>query len=202
MGLLMKLLSRFPDRSSSCILGLAALMFGCSGCTDVADREPARCELVLEMPSTLKQAEILSQVRVQIRNLGKSDVTLVMPGDGSECAWRTPIVGWSILPLDSSESHPASAKRTPTGRCGNISGLRPEEVFTLKPGESKSLGEWHAFPPQLPGKYRVMFYYENRPGIDWKGLPLADHDEDAMAAVADSHAVSVASDEVIVEITE
>jgi hypothetical protein len=47
-----------------------------------------------------------------------------------------------------------------------------------------------------------MFYYENRPEIDWKGLPLGDHDEDAMAAVVDSHAVSLASDEVIVEITE
>ena len=33
---------------------------------------------------------------VTLVNRGKADVTLIQPGDGSECGWRSPIVEWVI----------------------------------------------------------------------------------------------------------
>lgn len=179
------------------------ILLVCSGCSDSVNHGPPKCELVVELPARVKQHEIPGDIRISIRNVGHSDVSLVMPGDGSECAWRTPIIGWSALPLDSHEAHPEKPVRRPTGRCGNIGPLTAEQVFTLKPGESQSLGTWLDFPTQLEaGKYRVLFYYENRPDIEWRGIPLGDHDADAMDVVTESDAVSLLSEEVIVEVTK
>lgn len=181
----------------------ALLSLVCGGCGDSANIGPPMCELVLELPARVKQYEIPKDIRISIRNIGHSNVSLVMPGDGSECAWRTPIIGWSVLPLDSHEAHPGKLVMRPTGRCGNIGPLTAEQVFTLKPGESQSLGTWLDFPTQLEaGKYRVLFYYENRPDIKWRGIPLGDHDTDAMDAVTESDAVSLLSEELILEVTK
>jgi len=187
-------------RSSLC---LVLTFLACSGCGDSGHNSPPLCELILELPTQVRQHQIPQDIRISIKNLGNSEVSLVMPGDGSECAWRTPIIGWSVLPLESHEAHPEKLVMRPTVRCGNTGPLTAEQVFTLKPGESKSLGTWLDFPIQLEaGKYRVIFYYENRPGIEWRGIPLGDHDADAMDAVTESDAICLLSEEVIMEVTK
>ena len=43
-----------------------------------------------------------------IINQGKKPVTLVLPGDGSESGWRTPVVGWSVVSAaEPRQTHPA-----------------------------------------------------------------------------------------------
>jgi hypothetical protein len=154
------------------------------------------CEIHLELPATMT-AETRDRSRVQIRNVGTIPVTLVMPGDGSSCRWRTPIVGWSVLPVDSTDQHPEEPPRRRVVRCGNINRLNPGDVFVLNPGEEKELNEWLDFPSRLsPGKYRVVFYYINVPDLKWSGIPLGNHDEEAMNRLKKSTPVALVSNEV------
>jgi hypothetical protein len=123
-------------------------------------------------------------------NRGKQTVTLVEPGDGSECGWRTPLIEW--LP------------RRPgrVARCGNINALRANEVFTLKPGQSRALSEWIGQPPLPgPGRHKVRLRYVNEPTRPWLGAPLGKHDPEAMKAVQRSTPLAIASNsvEVVVE---
>ncbi|MFO0976148.1 MAG: hypothetical protein U0996_07090 [Planctomycetaceae bacterium] len=180
---------------------IAAML--CCGCGESVSHSPPKCELVLELPAQIKQNEIPADLRISIRNLGTSDISLVMPGDGSECAWRTPIIGWSVLPVDSPKAHPDALVMQPIVRCGNINPLTTGQIFTLKPGEQQPLGTWLSFPIDLPpGKYRVLFYYENRPALVPKGIPLGDHEQDALDAIAESDPVILQSQEVIIEVTK
>src|SRR5262245_43765851 len=75
---------------------------------------------------------------VTVVNHGGQEVILVEPGDGSDWGWRTPVIEWSS----------STWFRGP--RCGNVNALKPEDVFTLKPGESRRLGGWVGVP-QLRG---------------------------------------------------
>lgn len=185
------------------LLCYAIVAMLCCGCGESVSHSPPKCELVLELPAQIKQNEIPADLRISIRNLGTSDISLVMPGDGSECAWRTPIIGWSVLPVDSPKAHPDTLVMRPTGRCGNINPLTAGQIFTLKPGEHQPLGTWLSFPVDLqPGKYRVLFYYENRPALVPKGIPLGDHEQDALDAIAESDPVILQSQEVIIEVTK
>jgi hypothetical protein len=71
------------------------------------------------------------ELTVTIVNRGDQEVMLVEPGDGSDCGWQTPLIEWS-------------RRRWFRGpRCGNTNGLKPEEVFVLKPGESRQLDLLH-----------------------------------------------------------
>src|SRR5262245_58854430 len=84
---------------------------------------------------------------VIISNRGTNSVTLVQPGDGSDCAWRTPIVGWSILPVTATDQkQPATPALFKAPRCGNINSIDHSEVFTLKPGESHRFDSWIGHP--------------------------------------------------------
>ena len=160
------------------------------------------CELRIEIPSTIKQRSY-QEAKVVIKNVSDAPLTLVMPGDGSDCHWRTPIVGWSFLPHDSKNRHPEEAPRRRVARCGNINRLKPDEVFVLKPGAAREIDEWVHLPHTIaPGKYRVVFYYSNVPDMKWSGIPLGKHDEQAMRRVEGSAPVSLTSNEVQVEIVE
>lgn len=113
-------------------------------------------------------------------------VTLVLPGNGSESAWRTPVFGWSAIKVDKgTANHPKMAPLYRGGRCGNINPpLQKEEVFVLAPGESKKLYEWTGFP-QLPepGTYGVVFFYADEPNLKWRGIPLGQHNPEGMKRV-------------------
>ena len=162
----------------------------------------AECELRIELPAQIKQNKA-SQLKVRINNVGKTPVTLVMPGDGSDVRWRTPCVGWSFLPVDSPDQHPQSPKRRIGRRCGNINPLNPTEIFVLESGNGQNLKQWIRFPHIIPpGKYRAVFYYSNVPQLKWHGVPLGKHDSSAMQQVKRSTPISLVSNEVIVEIIE
>lgn len=127
-------------------------------------------------------------------NLSSTPLVLVEPGDGSEIGWRTPILTWIIEPLD--DVARASAARTESrGRgCGNINPLRASEVFTLAPGARHAFGPWVSSPhPRGPGRWRVALRYQNQPSLEWGGLPLGEHDAEAMRRVRASSAVDVTS---------
>jgi hypothetical protein len=160
------------------------------------------CELLLKLPSKISKKKTHGCAKVEIRNVGKDPVTLVMPGDGSHYRRRTPVVGWSCLPMDSKDQHSQELPPSRGGSCGNINPLKPEEVFVLEPGDFREL-EWIGFPYWLSlGKYRMAFYYSNVPNLKWGGLPLGAHDEDAMRRIKGSTPISLVSNEVYVEITE
>jgi hypothetical protein len=114
-----------------------------------------------------------------------------MPGDGSESGWRTPILTWRTF-------------RGPLVRCGNRNGLKPEEVFTLEPGEWRTLAAHcglRAPEPLFAGRYRYTVRYENIPDLKWDGMPLRKDDPEAQDRVRRSDRVRVVSNtvEVIVK---
>jgi hypothetical protein len=137
------------------------------------------------------------QITASITNTGKPPVTLVLPGDGSESGWRTPLVGFSSRKMDKDKpKHPAAVPLYRGGRCGNINALKSNEVFTLAPGKSKDLSDWIGFPQFTePGTYSVVFYYANDPALKWRGVPLGKHDPDAMKRVEKSHECLLISNE-------
>src|SRR5262249_49512808 len=114
-------------------------------------------------------------------NQGPHTLTLVEPGDGSNEGWRTPVLTWSPRPPD-------------YARCGNISPLKPGEVFTLEPGQRKVLGGWARPPlPLPPGRHKLSVCYENVPHLRWSGLGLGEHDPETMDRVRRSDRVRVVS---------
>lgn len=126
--------------------------------------------------------------KVFMENNGKEIVHLVQPGDGSLDAWRTPKVAWSMEVIEWAHSnpnfqnpkHPESFSKIPFGgrmRCGNVNGLKRDDIFTLFPKDKIQL-TWTG-GPQIPygvGKYSIKFYYENAPDIKWKGIGYNDPD--------------------------
>ena len=157
----------------------------------------------LDLPAVINRTEP-EQITFRLCNNGKGPVTLVMPGDGSDSSWRTPVVGWSFLPVGSGKPHPTHPKNGVLGRCGNINTLEPHEIFVLRPGDGKDLKHWIGCS-QLPpaGTYRVVFFYSNLPRMKWSGLPsIEGHDPAAMARVQESTPVSLVSNEVVVEISD
>ena len=160
-------------------------------------------DLLLDLPAEINRTKP-EQITFRLFNKGKGPVTLVMPGDGSDAGWRTPVVGWSFLPVGSKKSHPTHSKNGVLGRCGNINTLEPHEIFVLRPGDGKDLKQWVGFS-QLPpaGTYRVVFYYSNLPRMKWSGLPsIEGHDPAAMVRLQESTPVSLVSNEVVVEISD
>lgn len=161
-----------------------------------------KCELQLTLPARIKIGK--RGTKVILKNGGTIPVTLVMPGDGSLSGRRTPITGWSLLPVDSDDDHPRTPPRFGGPICGNINPLKAEEVFSLNPGESKNLGVWAGLPTRnlKPGKYRVAFYYKNDPKLKWRGIPLGAHDPKAMQRIRESTPVDLKSNEQIIELIE
>jgi hypothetical protein len=122
---------------------------------------------------------------VTLVNRGSREVVLVEPGDGSDCGWRTPLIEWS------------QQEGGPHVRCGNINSLRADEVFALKPGDSRQLQRWVGGPfIPGPGRYRVAVRYTNEPSRECTGMPLSPHDPDALEAVRQSTPVSAVSNSV------
>jgi hypothetical protein len=140
------------------------------------------------------------RIKVTLVNQGTDPVMLVLPGDGSNCGWRTPIVGWSVL-ADPKAKHPERAPLDTNRFCGNINRLKPDEVFTLQPKQSKHIDGWLGLPPLArPGTYRLVFYYTNEPGRAWRGIPLGRHDEKTMKKVKTSLPCAMRSNELIVKV--
>jgi len=145
------------------------------------------------------------EIKATITNMGTKPVTLVQPGDGSMCEWRTPVIAWSVLRAEEKRDRPKLPQQLPAAvaRCGNINALRDKEVFTLKPNGTKELGSWVTAPsfPSI-GKYRIVFHYSNKPGLQWKGIPLGKHDEAAMRKVKTSTECNLVSNELLFTVVQ
>jgi hypothetical protein len=167
----------------------------------VADVEKLPCSVDLDVENTVSEVDISGKemippdlFKVRIRNRGSGPVVLVMPGDGSEDGRRTPIVKWQVELVGSLYKPPK------VGRCGNINALVPDEVFELKPGESRLLPHW--IPPvwvTQSGTYRLRLVYQNDPSLKWSGIPLGEHDRKAMLRVRGSTDCVAVSNEVVIE---
>ena len=72
--------------------------------------------------------------------------------------------------------------------------LRPDEVFTLQPGEGRSL-DISLAPFWIPGTYAVQFMYRNDPTLEWDSDPDPGqrHDPETMERVRRSTACDLAS---------
>lgn len=166
------------------------------------DKISRGCELQLELPAELKGNERLTR-KITIHNRGTVDVVLVEPGDGSEVGWRTPLIGWSCLPADSTEEHPPVPPPLELFRCGNTNPLQRDEVFRLRPGESRELEGWAYFPYRLaPGEYRIVLYYTNVPGLECGGVPLGADDEYAVQWIKASTPIALISNEARLKVVE
>jgi hypothetical protein len=164
---------------------------------DRQEASPATLDLRIVAKEASMTLEQQPQVTATITNKGSAPVTLVLPGDGSESGWRTPLVGFSSIKVGKDKpKDPADVPLYRGGRCGNVNALKGDEVFTLAPGTSKDLPDWIG-SPQLtePGTYSVVFYYANDPGLKWQGVPLGRHDPDAMKQVKKSHKCLLISNE-------
>ena len=74
-------------------------------------------------------------------------------------------------------------------------------MFTLQASESKQLGEWVGQPSlAVPGKYRVVFYYQNIPDLKITGIPLGEHEAGVLEKIAHSTACRLVSNEIVVEV--
>jgi len=159
---------------------LTALVLALSVCA----ADAPKVEAVLASVASKNAA--YPQFQLTLTNRGETSVTLVQPGDGSECGWRTPHLKWEWA---------AEVKR-PTAtlaRCGNMNSLKAGEVFTLNPGESKVLKDWvHAMPPG-PGVYKVKVTFINDPQARFGGVELGSHNVAEMAKVRASTPLSVES---------
>ncbi len=93
-------------------------------------------------------------------NDGPKPVKLVVPGDGSEAGWRTPVLSW----VAKKNGKPVAERDG--GRCGMMNPIKEDEVFTLAPGERKTIAEWVGRPNVDPGTYEVELRYTNDPTLD------------------------------------
>jgi hypothetical protein len=136
------------------------------------------------------------EIKADITNLSDEVVTLVVPGDGSEVGWRTPIITWTVV--DATTDRLEWPLRI---RCGNQNALGSDEVIRLAPGETRELDHlW--LPTAKPGKYKVALTYENRPGAKWRGWVMGLHNPIAMLRLRNSTRVVTTSNVLTLEVAD
>jgi len=143
-------------------------------------------------------------VTMTLINTGDTTVRLAKPGDGSSLGSRTPVVGWSVIDARlKKKQHPLYPQLPKDARCGNINALTKDDLLELRPGQEIELRDW-VYVPVLkhPGAYRVSFHYRNVPDFQWSGIPLGQHDPEAMEWIKNSTEVSLWSNEIIVTVRE
>jgi hypothetical protein len=122
-------------------------------------------------------------------NAGSRPATVILPGDGSEVGWRTPIVRWDP---------PATGHR----RCGNVNAATMDEIVLLQPGARVALG-WLGSPTfDGPGTYAVTLELMHDPDLEWRGVPLGEHPPDVMARIRSVPAYRVRSNVVEIRVRE
>ena len=132
-------------------------------------------EVRLDVPARpLGREEFQEQVKIVVTNVDDEPIRLVAPGDGSSVGWRTPTLGWSVLPADSTAPRADTEADAGLIRCGNINAIREDELLELDAGESVEFDSWLS-PPNLDvGTFRVAVHYLNDPTLEIQGVPLGD----------------------------
>lgn len=106
-------------------------------------------------------------------NRTASALAVLPPGDGSENSMRTPSLTWIVngVPV------------YPQRECGNISGLRSDELRTLTAGGTATF-QFPLPPFKLSaGAHMVQVLYELAPGMMWSGIHPA-HNQAALARLS------------------
>ncbi len=117
--------------------------------------------------------------KLLLKNEGTSAVRLVMPGDGSESGWRTPILTWSAT----QGTKPIAVR---FGRHdAMMNRIEASEIFSLAPGASRELGEWVLAPSLPAGAYELRLTYRNDPGLT-SGKTAANASDEVKHLIADT----------------
>ncbi|MBX3260477.1 MAG: hypothetical protein KF782_12355 [Labilithrix sp.] len=119
---------------------------------------PVPCGLRATLKDTGAQANG-HRFSLTLTNTGPKALRLVVPGDGSEVGWRTPVVTWTA------KVNGAPAAPTPGARCGMMNRIEPNEIITLAPGASRTIKDWIPPPEFAPGAYDLALTYRNDPGL-------------------------------------
>jgi len=140
------------------------------------------------------------EITITLINHGTRKATLVLPGDGSERGWRTPIIGWAVKSSDDLTPYPKEVPLNTRPRCGDMNALERSEIISLDPGTSVTLSS--AERPRLitPGRFHIRFYYLNVPNCGWNGGDLGHASDDAMQAMRASTPCFIISDELSVTV--
>ena len=86
--------------------------------------------------------------------------------------------------------------------CGKINALKPDEIVTIKAGETMKLEDWTGFlNTTSPGEYRVRFYYWNIPDWKWIGFQMGRRDDDAIRRLKKTSPIALVSNEVRLVVT-
>jgi hypothetical protein len=141
-----------PVLALSIILAAAADQGTSRPSSSPATHDPnLRIELKTDMP-VIKDGE-RPRFSAELINDGAQVVSIVLPGDGSESAWRTPVVRWDPPPP------------IPGSRCGNFSRAKPSDIVVLESGKRVTL-EWIGHPSLRAGKNRVSLELQNLPELN------------------------------------
>jgi hypothetical protein len=142
-------------------------------------------------------------LKVVLSNNDNDVVTLVSPGDGSENAWRTPIVQWSIIKDDKLAKHPSEPKAAEESDCGMMNSIKSDEVFQMNSGETREVKHWTFLPPfKEPGVYRVAYLYANRPSLKWHNESSMQHNAIAFWKAKHSTETNIVSNEIVFTVYE
>ncbi|HSK72527.1 MAG TPA: hypothetical protein VK892_12560 [Pyrinomonadaceae bacterium] len=166
---------------------------------------PRSNNIALQISTQKSEVKVGEQISLKavISNNDKDVVMLVSLGDGSEHAWRTPLVQWSIIKNDKAAQHPSEPKASEEGRCGLMNALKSDEVFWLASGETKELQNWVYLPPfEEPGVYRVAFLYANRPSLKWRNESSLQHNQVAFWRAKHSTETTIVSNELVFTVRE
>lgn len=126
----------------------------------------------------------VEEYSLTLTNTGSQAVQLVVPGDGSQVGWRTPVLTWAAK----SEGKPI-AELAPA-RCGMMNAIEASEIFTLAPGKSRTLVDWLGSPSYPAGTYDLEIRYRNAPSLAENRAPVAP---EVAAKLASTSACDVTS---------
>jgi len=95
-------------------------------------------------------------IEATITNLRSKRISFVLPGDGSDVGWRSPIVKWSVIPMieDDHMQEQHDFQFSKMLRCGIVNSIKASDIVKLESGENIYIDEWIGYP-EIPAKLGV-----------------------------------------------
>ena len=153
-----------------------ATLMSLAACSNPAG-EAASAESGLPYPATGLSLELHAEkleyrvgekfrFTAELVNPSSSPITVVLPGDGSEVGWRTPIVRWTP---------PSSSLR-----CGLVDSVSARDLVLLEPSQRLAFDCLGAPVFDGPGTCQVSLEIEHDPNTKWGRLPTRPEDSATM----------------------